>query len=114
MYEIWLAMNIVWEIALTVWPVLLIVAAVWAALMLIAWRRPGTRWKSGLPLALLAGVVIAAVAFLMVPGWTRSSLGELRYWVDWANLLGVAVGFGAVGAALAWPLSAMRRRDARL
>jgi len=112
MYEIWLAMNIVWEVALTVGPVLLIVAAVWAALMLVAWRRPDTRWRAGLPLALLAGVVIAAAAFLLVPGWTRSSLSELRYWVDWANLLAVAAGFGAVGAALAWPLSAMRRREA--
>jgi hypothetical protein len=56
--------------------------------------------------------VVAVAAVLWVPGWNKSSLADMGYWVDWANLLGVAAGFGAVAVALAWPLAAMRTRDA--
>lgn len=31
MYEIWLMLNIVWEIALGVWPLLLMAAVLWLA-----------------------------------------------------------------------------------
>jgi hypothetical protein len=34
----------------------------------------------------------------------------MGYWVDWGNLFLYAASFGAVGAALAWPLAAMMRR----
>ena len=110
MYEIWLAMNIVWEIALGVWPLLLAAAVLWCILMLRAWRRPDTRWGSGLPLALGIGLLVAAAAVALVPGWTRSALSEMNYGVDWAVLLSLATGFGAVAVAFAWPLSAMRHR----
>jgi hypothetical protein len=109
MYEIWLALNIVWEIAAGLWPLLLGAALLWAALLFTAWRRPGSAWRTGLPLALAVGIVAAGVAVVLVPGWTRSSLAEMGYWVDWANLLAVAAGFGAAAVAFAWPLAAMRR-----
>lgn len=109
MYEVWLAMNIVWEIALGLWPVLLGAALLWAAVMATAWIRPGTRWRAGLPMALGIGVAVTAAAVVLLPGWTRSSLSELTYWVDWANLLAVSAGFGTAAVALAWPLLAMRR-----
>jgi hypothetical protein len=112
MYEIWLVMNIVWEIALGIWPLLLAAALLWAVLMIVALRRPGARWGAGLPLALGVGAVVAVAAVLWVPGWNKSSLADMGYWVDWANLLGVAAGFGAVAVAFAWPLVAMRTRDA--
>ena len=112
MYEIWLVLNIVWEIALGVWPLLLGAAVLWSTLMLTAWRRPGTRWAAGLPLAVGVGAAVTAVAVALVPAWTRSSLSEMGYWVDWANLLAVAVGFGAAALLLAWPLSAMRQAAA--
>ena len=109
MYEVWLAMNIVWEIALGLWPVLLGAALLWAAVMATAWIRPGTRWRAGLPMALGIGVAVMAAAVVLLPGWTRSSLSELTYWVDWANLLAVSAGFGTAAVALVWPLLAMRR-----
>lgn len=108
MYEVWLALNIVWEIALGAWPVLLAALLLWAVLLLTAWRRPGTRWRGALPWAVGAGVLAAAGAIGTVPAWSLSSLSEMGYWVDWANLLAVAAGFGAVAAAVAWPLAAMR------
>jgi hypothetical protein len=41
MYEIWLAMNIVYEIALDLWPALLPLLLVWLALLLINRQRLG-------------------------------------------------------------------------
>lgn len=109
MYELWLVLNIVWEIALGLWPLLLGAGVLWAVLMGTAWRRPGTRWAAGLPLALGVAAVVAVAAVVLVPPSTRSSLSEMAYWVDWANLLAVAAGFGAAALLFAWPLSAMRK-----
>jgi len=109
MYEIWLVLNIVWEIALGAAPWLLAALAVWIALMVAASRR-GAAWRAGLGGAAAVAAVVAVVAFLWVPGATRSSLGELRYWVDWANLAGVALGFAGAAALLVWPLFALKRR----
>ncbi len=108
MYEIWLGLNIVWEIALGVWPVLLIAAVIWVALMAMAWRCSAARWRAAWPWALAAGAVVALAAFLAVPTLTKSSLGALAYWVDWASLLAIAAGFGAAALAFAWPLLSMR------
>ena len=58
------------------------------------------------------GLAAAIVAFFVTPGWIDSSLTELKYWVDWANLLGIAAGWGAAALALAWPLlTGLRRRS---
>lgn len=109
MYEIWLVMNIAWEIAVGLWPLLLAAALLWTVLLLTAWRRPGTRWRPAVLPAVGIGAVVMLAAVLLVPGWSRSSLSEMGYWVDWANLLTVAGGFGAAAWAWAWPLLAMRR-----
>lgn len=107
MNEIWLALNIVWEIALDLWPLLLGAAVLWAALMATALRRRGTCWGGGVKFALVAAVLVALATVLWLPGATQSSLAEMRYWVDWANLLAVAAGFGIIAAVFVWPLGAM-------
>ncbi|MCC7151322.1 MAG: hypothetical protein IT501_04930 [Rubrivivax sp.] len=107
MYEIWLALNIVWEMALLVWPWLLALAVLGAALWLTALARGGARWRAGLSGALGVGVLAAAAAVATLPLWSRSSWSELAYWVDWANLAAIAAGAAGVAAALAWPLLAM-------
>lgn len=104
MYELWLAANIAWEIALPMLPVLLVLAGVWMLITLLALRRPGSTWRARLPAALGVAVLAAVAGFLWVPGSIGSALGELRYWVDWANLAGISAGIGAVAAAFAWPL----------
>lgn len=109
MYEVWLALNIVWEIALGVWPLVLVAAVLWAMLMVAALRRPGTRWRARLPLALAAAAGAAVLAFLLVPGWSRSSITELGYWVDWVILLAIAGVAGVVALLFAWPLLSLRR-----
>jgi hypothetical protein len=107
MYEIWLVMNIVWEIALDLWPLLLGAAVLWAALMVTALRRGGANWRGGVRFALVAAVLVALATVLWLPGATQSSLAEMGYWVDWANLLALAAGFGFVAAVFVWPLGAM-------
>ncbi len=112
MYEIWLVMNIVWEIALDLWPLLLGAAVLWLVLMATALRRRGANWGGGVKFALAAGLLVALATVLWLPGATQSSLAEMRYWVDWANLLALAAGFGAIAAAFVWPLGAMASGNA--
>ncbi|WP_119354646.1 hypothetical protein [Azohydromonas sediminis] len=107
MYEIWLVMNIVWEIALDLWPLLLGAGVLWVALMVTALRRRGANWRGGVKFALGAAVLAAVATVLWLPGATQASLADMAYWVDWANLLALAAGFGLVAAAFAWPLGAM-------
>lgn len=109
MYEIWLVLNIVWEIALGIAPWVIGAALLWLVLMATAVKRPGASWRGALPGAIVIGAGVAVASFVAVPGLTKSSLSELAYWVDWANLLGVALGFGGIAAAFAWPLLSMRR-----
>jgi hypothetical protein len=113
MYEIWLALNIVWEIALGIWPLLLVAAVLWLALMGTAWRQDGRHWRAGLWPAVAIGLVLAILAVLLIPGWTRSTLSDMGYWLDWAVLLGLAAGVAAVAVAFAWPLLAWRHGRAR-
>lgn len=108
MVEIWLAMNIVWEIALGLRLQLLLAALVWAALVLLAWRRGG-HWRAALWPAAGLGLLVAVLAFFSVPGLSKSSLAEMGYWVDWANLAAIALAAGAVAVAFAWPALALRR-----
>lgn len=108
MYEIWLVSNIVWEMAVGLWPVIAGALLIWLAIMAAALARPGARWRAALPWAAGMALAASAVAALLLPGLSRSSLAELAYWVDWANLLAMAAGVGAVVAAFVWPLAAMR------
>ena len=108
MYEIWLMLNIVVEVALSVWPWLAALAVLWLGLM---WLARGRDWRASLPAAIGLGLAVSAVVFFFMPGWIRSSLGEMKYWVDWANLLGIAAAWGVAGTLLAWPrLTALRKR----
>lgn len=111
MYEIWLALNILLEIALELRGPLLGAALLWAALVLLAWQRGG-RWRAALwPAAGLAALV-ALAAFLSLPSLSKSSFAEMGYWVDWANLAAIALGIGLFALAFAWPALALRRGPA--
>ena len=101
MYEIWLVMNIVYEIALGIWPLLALLLAVWAVMLVAARRRLGARQVRQ---ALLLGALVAVALFFSVPTLTQSSLANMGYWVDWANLLAIALGLGALAAVFSVPL----------
>lgn len=113
MYEIWLVLNIVWEIAReNVVPVTFGVLAL-VALVLNASRKPAAAWRRAFGPAAGVGVVVALVAALVVPSLTRASLSDMKYWVDWFNLFAVAVAVGGIAAAFAWPLVTMARGTPR-
>ena len=103
MYELWLMLNILWEIALGIWPWLVAALAAWLVIVGLSLRRGGA-WSGTLRTALLVGVAVLVVSFFAVPGLTRSSLGELSYWGDWLSLGGIAVGFGVAATLAALPL----------
>lgn len=108
MYEIWLMLNIAWEIALGVWPLLALGALVWLALTGTALRRTPHRWGRAAVLAVGTGAIAALIAFLALPALTGSSLNELSCCVDWASLAGLAFGAGAVVALFALPIAALQ------
>ena len=107
MYEIWLAMNIAYEMALDLWPALWPLVLVWAVVMGI--NRKKLAQVSGSVLAAVA-VLVALAAMLALPSLSKSTLADMGYWVDWANLLAMAAGTGVAAALLLWPVLAMRRR----
>lgn len=109
MYEIWLALNIAYEIALPFWPYIAVALGLWLVLLRVAGRRLDRR---ALTAALAVGVATAVLAFLALPALSRSSFADMGYWVDWLNLLGLAAGCGAVAALLAFPLAGLLRRPA--
>jgi drug/metabolite transporter (DMT)-like permease len=107
MNEIWLAMNIAYETALGLLPALTPLVLMWAVMMVIN-RKKLKRIK---PITLAAvAVLVALVAVVALPSMTQSSLADMTYWVDWAALLGMAVGCGVAAALLIWPVLAMRQR----
>ena len=111
MYEIWLAMNIVFELGLMYLPVVIGVAALLIVLFAIAIVRGRPAWCAAVKTAIGVGVLLLIAAFVLTPGMTKSSFENMGYWVDWANLFAISAGFGAVAAALTLPLAATLRRQ---
>jgi hypothetical protein len=107
MYEIWLAMNIAYETALSLLPALAPLVLMWAVMMVIN-RKKLNRVKL-VTLAAVA-VLVALAAVLALPSLSKSTLADMGYWVDWAALLGMAAGVGVAAAVLLWPVLAMRQR----
>ncbi|NBD20717.1 hypothetical protein GTZ97_08555 [Aquabacterium fontiphilum] len=114
MYEIWLMLVIVWELMLSSGTWLWAAAGVWLALMAVGIVRHGVSWQRGAVKAAGLGVLTTVVAFFVLPGMVASSMGELRYWVDWLALAGMAIGIGAAVAVFTWPVwTTLSRRPAR-
>jgi len=107
MYEIWLMLNIAYEVALTVWPALVMVLTIWLALLWTAGPRLSART---LTWSLVPGAVAALVAGFVLPALSGSSLDDMSYWLDWATLGGLALACGAAVTALAFPLLSLMRR----
>ncbi|MBS7351308.1 MAG: hypothetical protein KIG95_14395 [Comamonas sp.] len=104
MYEIWLVLNIVYEIALSIWPTLLVLLLIWLVLLVVARKRLNS---CAIRPAMMLAAVVAVVLFFATPALTKSSFSEMGYWVDWANLLGVAAGFGVAAGVFFLPIAAL-------
>lgn len=107
MYEIWLALNILWEISLGYWPLLIGIFGVWVLLMGVALRNGRTKWSAGALPAIVTGIFFGLIAFVAFPTMTASSLSAPGYWVDWAALSGIALAYGTICFLIALPLWAM-------
>ena len=110
MYEILLGLNIVYEIALSLWPLLALMLAVWLVML---WAGRARLGRGAGRQAVLLGVLAAVVLFFTVPMLTHSSLSNMGYWLDWVMLAAVALGLGAVVAVFCWPLLALLRSPQR-
>lgn len=104
MYEIWLALNILFELALTSLPLIGGLLALWVVLMAAASMRGRAAWRPTLLPSIIIALLVATAAFFTVPTMTKSSLSEMGYWVNWATLAGIAAAIGGVAFALIWPL----------
>ena len=110
MYEVWLGLNILYELMWNYMPFVLTVAALWVALMAYAIQHDAA-WRQGLRGGLLGMLVIVVVTFLVFPYITKSSLSNLGYWMDYLFLFQIAVGYGVVfGLGFVWPLVALSAR----
>lgn len=107
MYEIWLGLNIVFEILKPALAVLVILALLWVALLVYTLRSKGAQWRQVLPAAAVIGIVVAMVVLVLSPTWMASSLSQVTYWVDWAFLGASALGMGALLALVSWPALAL-------
>lgn len=112
MYEIWLAANVIYELALANLPLVVVLLLLWVLLMGFVLVRRRGNWRGAFPVALLAFAIAAIASVFTVPSLVQSSLGDMRYWVDWANLGAIAAGVGGVVALLVWPLIAGLSRRA--
>ena len=107
MYEIWLVLNIIYEIALSIWPVLALTLAVWLVALWVSRARLG---KAALRQAVVVAAVAAVVLFFAIPTLTKSSLSNMGYWVDWGILSALALGLGALVGTFLFPLLALRHQ----
>ena len=104
MYEIWLAMNMGYELAPSVAPWLAVLLLVWLVLLVLARKRLSL---CALRPALVLTALVAGVLFFALPALTQSSFANMGYWVDWANLLAVALGLGALVGVFCIPVAAL-------
>lgn len=110
MYEIWLALNILYELMLNYIPFVLTVAILWGVLMTYALQHHAS-WRRGLRGGLISGVLVTIVTFLVFPDLTKSALENLGYWIDVLFLLQIAVAYGVVfGLGFGWPIAALAMR----
>lgn len=81
--------------------------AVWAALLILAWRRspPLRSWRA----PLVAGLLTALAAALLAPALTSSSWRLLNGSLDWVSLSLAAIAAGAAAAFGLYPLLRLLR-----
>ena len=108
MYEIWLGVNILYELAWMYAPLVCGVTIMLALGYGLAWQRGG-QWRAALTRALTVASVTGLVSVLLLPTLTRSSLAEMGYWIDWLNLLLISAGVRVLCGLLVWPFAAMRQ-----
>jgi hypothetical protein len=101
MYEVWLMLNIVWELLLIYrWPA----AAALVALAVLWLAARGRSARGSARTFLVVAAVVFPLALVGLPMLTGSSITEARYAPDWLAVLGLAVAAAVLAGAFAAPL----------
>ena len=109
MYEIWLTLNIVYELMWMYLPAVVVLLLVLALVYGRALQRKECQWRAAIRPTLMVAVVVAILSLWLVPVSTHSTLADMAYWVDWANLMALCAGVALVAAAIVWPVFSLRR-----
>jgi hypothetical protein len=59
------------------------------------------------------GFLASVICFFTIPLLTKSSITEMGYWVDWANLTSIALGLGVVSTFYIYPILILLNREAK-
>jgi hypothetical protein len=110
-YDIWLGLNIFWEIALGAFPMILLAAFIWLTLAGIALSKKPIKWCAVTLTALIPAAIVTVVMFVLFPGQSHATLADMGYWVDWAVLSTIALGFGALAFLYAIPVLIIFKRS---
>ena len=110
MYEIWLMINIIFEIALTIKIELTIALLVLIGLTIVSVKK----WQKGIiKPSIYLGLLMSVISFFTIPSLTKSSITEMGYWVDWANLTSIAIGLGVASMFYIYPVLALLNKKAK-
>ncbi len=107
-YEIWLGMNIMWEIALEFISYIAIAVVIWLAISFITFQKKAS-WFVAFKSAFIIGIVVTVIAFFALLTLTLSLFSDMNYWLDWATLTLMAFGVGAVVFGFIWPFMALKK-----
>jgi hypothetical protein len=107
MYEVWLMLNIVYEIALSYAVLISLCVGGWLVLMWLARRHLTAKV---IPLTLKLGAFATVLAFIALPAINKSSFSAMGYWVDWFNLASWALTAGVMAACVAFPATSLLRK----
>jgi hypothetical protein len=88
-------------------PLILVIAALEIVLVALIYRRRNRGWSLGRAPALLAGMFVSVLVFILAPWITSASFSDLVGLLDWLSLLGGAIGAGLLAALLIWPLTTL-------
>lgn len=111
-YDIWLGLNIFWEIALNNLLVILLAGFIWLTLAAIALSIKPIKWCAVSRTALIPAALATGIMFVLFPGQSHATFANMGYWVDWAVLSAIALGFGTMTFLYAVPALIIFKRSA--
>jgi len=104
LYNIWMSINVVYEMLLPLLWLVVLLGLAWAATLVLALKRASmSQWRRSLPITALFGLVAAALTFVFVPILTHAGFSDLYKFIDWLFLIGTAVAVGVVLMVATWP-----------
>ena len=113
LYNLWLGLNIAYEILLPMLWLLVLLAVVWSATLVLALvRAPKGQWRKTLPTSGAIGAIAMVLAFVLFPGVAGSSFADVNQFADWLFAIGTAVGIGVALWVLTWPALTWLKKSA--